>query len=64
MRIKDFVDSVKSSLAVYAIENTEGSYEKALTLLKAANKFHFFGIVLTENQLRNIVNSVWNEVHA
>ena len=34
MRIKDFVEKVKSSLVVNAIENTEGSYETAL--IKAA----------------------------
>lgn len=62
MRIKDFVEKVKSSLVVNAIENTEGSYETAL--IKAAIKFSSCGLILTENQLRSVVNSVWNEVHA
>ena len=58
--LKQFIEVVEKSIVPYARENSEGSYELAKSLVKTA----FGRIPLTENQVRTIVNRVWNRVHA
>jgi len=60
--LKQFVEDVETSIVPQAEENSEGSYELAkLKVMVAFSKHH---LILTENQVRNIVNRVWNRVHA
>lgn len=59
--LKQFVDDVESSIVPQAKENSEGSYE--LAKLKVMVEFSNNRLILTENQVRNIVNRVWDRVH-
>lgn len=58
--LKQFIEDVEKSIVPYARENSEGSYEAAMTKVKNA----FGKIPLTENQVRTIVNRVWNRMYA
>lgn len=59
--LKQFVEDVESSIVPQAQENGEGSYEVAKLKVKEAFSPH---LNLTENQIRNIVNRVWDRVHS
>lgn len=59
MTLVEFMKTVESSIVPMAVENSEGSYEFA----KERVRQWFKGLPLTDRQVTDIVNRVWDRVN-
>lgn len=57
--VKQFIKDLEQSLIPYALENSEGSYDLALEKTREA----FMSLPLSDNQIRSLVNKVWDRVN-
>lgn len=60
MQMSEFITRTEQLVERFAKENSELAYENAV--LMVALRFSVRGLILSENQIRGIVNRVWDRV--